>query len=1051
MDYYARGDFQNATIAFQRLLAITEQALGPDHLDVAGSLNNLAQTYVAQGRLTDAEPLLKRALAIREHVLGPDHLDVALTLRNLGILYTNEGRYREAERLLNRSLAIREKALGPDHPDVADSLIMLAALYKEEGRIGSVEPTYKRALAIFQKASPPDQYGVAAVSQDLALFYLAQERFRDAEPLFRRSLAVVEKAVGPDHPDVAKILVSLGDLYRQQGRYREAEPLLKRSLAIREKTFGPDHPEVAASLAGLAQYYQAQGRYADAEPLYKRSLAIRERTLGLDHPDVAATLNDFAGLYELQGRYGDAEGLWKRSLAIQEKLGPDHLDVALSLHNLAQCDEDQGRYADAEALYRRSLAIREKILGVDSPEVALGLNNLGHLYDVQARYAEAEPLLRRALAIREKTLGPDHPDVAASLETLGALLYDRDQYRDAEHLLKRALAMREKVLGPDHPLVARTLTNLGYLDMAQGRYSEALPLLRRGIAISIDRGTRRTDEGKGQQSELRGGRNLFLNYLATADHLVEAGDPRTPELREEAFAALQWAKTSDTAVAIARMAARFAAGNDRLAALVRARQDTVTRLEVDEVMLLAAISKSADQRNPAAEKATRNDIDTLRRRVREFDNELSAKFPAYPELINPRPLGIVETEALLAPDEALVVFAVGENETYVAMVTHDDYALHSVGTAVRDLTDAVGAVRLSLDPTSNSVPPFRAREAYYLYDKLVRWMEPYLAGKNHLMIVPAAFVESVPFAALLTDKPPKEAIGDPADLRAAPWLARRYAISVLPSVSSLRVLRKFAVVSRASKPFLGIGDPLLNTTGDCSNRGDQRLAAARGLKIGSVFHGDTVDIDKLRNLCSLPDTADELRTEASLLHAGPDALMLQGQATVTAVKRADLANRRVISFATHGLVTGDVGNAEPGLVMTPPTKPTQEDDGLLKASEIAKLRLDADMVILSACDTAASDGTLGAEGFSGLAKAFLYSGARSLVVSQWSVVSDATVRLMRGMFEATKAGTGRAAALQEAMIAVLNDGERPEFSHPLFWAPFVVVGEGGVVGKNGAR
>jgi CHAT domain-containing protein len=311
---------------------------------------------------------------------------------------------------------------------------------------------------------------------------------------------------------------------------------------------------------------------------------------------------------------------------------------------------------------------------------------------------------------------------------------------------------------------------------------------------------------------------------------------------------------------------------------------------------------------------------------------------------------------------------------------------------------------------------------------------------------------------LLTGKPSDDTLSEPEALRAAPWFARRYAISVLPSVSSLQALRQFAANSHAPEPFVGIGDPLLknhppagqenqgqeNPRGQV-NRGAAALAPAIDIK--QVFRGGSVDVAKLRDLPSLPETAGELAAEAKLFKAGDNALLLREAATVTAVKRADLASRRVIAFATHGLLAGDVGIAEPGLVMTPPAagKATAKDDGLLKASEIAQLKLNADMVILSACNTAASDGTPGAEGFSGLSKAFIYAGARSLLVSHWEVASISTVALMTAMATHLETeGVGRAEALRRAEIDLMNDRSQPVFAYPLYWAPFVVVGEGGI-------
>ena len=168
--------------------------------------------------------------------------------------------------------------------------------------------------------------------------------------------------------------------------------------------------------------------------------------------------------------------------------------------------------------------------------------------------------------------------------------------------------------------------------------------------------------------------------------------------------------------------------------------------------------------------------------------------------------------------------------------------------------------------------------------------------------------------------------------------------------------------------------------------------------------------------------------------------------TETRVRTMDLSGYRILAFATHGLVSGELkGLAEPALVFTPPETGTEDDDGLLTASEIATLELDADWVILSACNTAAADGTPGAEGLSGMAKAFFYAGARALLVSHWAVNSEAAVAITTGMLDAMANDTsiGRAEALRRSMLAMMDTEGKDYFAHPMFWAPFVVVGEGG--------
>jgi CHAT domain-containing protein len=233
-----------------------------------------------------------------------------------------------------------------------------------------------------------------------------------------------------------------------------------------------------------------------------------------------------------------------------------------------------------------------------------------------------------------------------------------------------------------------------------------------------------------------------------------------------------------------------------------------------------------------------------------------------------------------------------------------------------------------------------------------------------------------------------------------------------------------------------MGDPVLKGPDPADH---QRGAKRRSAAPESFYRNGRADIRAVRELTPLPDTAEELRTIAKALGAPPDAINLREAATETKVKSEPLSEYRIIEFATHALVAGELsGLDEPALVLTPPDVPSDADDGLLTASEIATLKLNADWVVLSACNTAAGGGQ-GAEALSGLARAFFYAGARSLLVSHWSVYSTAATELTTKTFATLAAAPdiGRAEALRRAMLELITQG-RP----PGYWAPFVVVGEG---------
>jgi CHAT domain-containing protein len=455
---------------------------------------------------------------------------------------------------------------------------------------------------------------------------------------------------------------------------------------------------------------------------------------------------------------------------------------------------------------------------------------------------------------------------------------------------------------------------------------------------------------------------------------------------------------------------------------------------------------------------------------------------------------IGEVQAVLRDDEALLMFFDTDDgfkplpeETFVWVVTKGEMRWLRSDLGTEALRREVAALRCGQDDAlwNNSdsadkcaemvkkyrydaniggqfvqVLPFDLQRAYALYRSLFGQVEDLIRDKKQLLLVPSGALTQLPFQVLLT------APATNGEYRAASWLARKHAITVLPAVASLQALRRVGRPSAATKPIIGFGNPLLD--GDqkdsqwgayykqqaalarqkqtCRQEPRQRVAGRRSV-VPMATHNGRPDLDQLRMQAPLPETADELCAVAKDLRPAPDDIVLGARATETTIKRLSaegrLANYRVVHFATHGAVSGEVtGSSEPGLILTPPNEQTEEDDGYLSASEVADLKLDADWVILSACNTAAG-GARGAEALSGLARAFMYAGARALLVSHWAVDSGATVKLITAAVGAMTrdARLGRAEALRRAMLAMIDKG-KPHEAHPAYWAPFVVVGEG---------
>ena len=396
-------------------------------------------------------------------------------------------------------------------------------------------------------------------------------------------------------------------------------------------------------------------------------------------------------------------------------------------------------------------------------------------------------------------------------------------------------------------------------------------------------------------------------------------------------------------------------------------------------------------------------------------------------------------QSLLEPREAALVYLLSGKGSFLWVVRRDRSRQFRLTSEAEEIVDGVRLLRQRLDLTNikhlSDLRSFPLALSHELYKTIIGPAETLLEGVDHLIVVPDAELASLPFGVLVSESI-REDIKDLSDYADVPWLAKRFAFTTLPSVSSLHALRVFAKRSPAPEAFAGFGDPILY--------GEDR--ERRGLSASELFDDNQLaNVEAVRSLPRLPETAQELYAIAKALKAGRNNVYLREAASERRVKSMPLSAYRVIMFSTHGLMSGDFrGVEEPALVLTPPESVSQQDDGLLTASEVAQLDLNADIVVLSACNTAAPDGAGGTEGFSGLARSFFYSGSRALLVSHWSVSSEATVRLMSGMFHrlGRQPELGRAEALRQSMLALMDDPSNPQFAHPAFWAPFVVVGEG---------
>ncbi|MBL8700996.1 MAG: CHAT domain-containing protein [Alphaproteobacteria bacterium] len=895
--------------------------------------------------------------------------------------------------------------------------------------------------------------GAAAQSLDidaiLAELMAAAQQGRHAEalPRAREAVAVAERTLAGDDLRLAEALnfLALGEL--QAGDFAAAEDAGARALAVAERNAGADGAAVMAPLTTLSMIRERQQRWADAEALLERVLVIVERHHRPDDPIVADVLNNLAVMHLRRGRSLEARALLERALAIRDAgPAPAGYAVAATLNNLALLDLDLGHLDFAAERLTRATAVVEAIWGPSHPVLAEMLSNLGFIQFMRERPADSAAAYARALDILRDTVGADHPSHAAVAANLAMLRVEEGRIAEAEDLLRMSLATAARTHGDNHPMLVPPLSQLLRIHRDAGRDDEALAVARRISAIQ--RRNLPTVIGAREPRRRQTYDLAQANYLDHVELLARAiarGDRDRDGLMAEAFDVAQLARQGAAAQATAQMAARFAAGTEAFAHALRARQDLAGQWQRVDELLAFVRSRPAAERDPGFESRMLADRTAIEADLEAIDRDLAEQIPDFPALVTPATLTLPVVRASLRHDEAMLVYLVGERATSLFVVRADAAALVLVPGTMIELDETIRKLRAQLDLGSGrglrrttpvaAARPFDLEAAHGLGRRLLAPALPLLAGVRHLLVVPSGPLERLPFGVLATEPAPRPIVRD-QDYRDVAWLAKRYAISILPAIGMRTVARPDAA-SRAL-PFIGFGDPVLagGADPDASVVGQTAALVARNAPAG---------VDDVRRLPPLPESRTELRSIAAALGAASDAVLLGRDATETRVKTIDLSRYRVIAFATHGLLAGEFkGTAEPALVLTPPASAMPLDDGLLTASEIARLKLDADLVVLSACNTAAPDGVYDTAGLSGLARAFLFAGTRSLLVSHWTVASDAAAELTTRMFAELirDPAIGAAEALRRSEMAMLHDDRHAHFAHPAFWSPFIVVGRG---------
>lgn len=885
------------------------------------------------------------------------------------------------------------------------------------------------APAVAQERSLQEE--MARLEREGATF-MFEGRLVQAADRYEQRYQLMADSFGTDDPRILSVATFVGFLKIQVNQLSDAERYLLLAADGYERSQSAQM--LSSTLRMLGNLYLRQGRTRLADQYIERANRIlREDGNASEEALILARIDEAM----IQFRAENFAGAAARFEAILDGMPSDERNrnatTAIAVYlGLGRAHRQAGNYERAEQAFLSGIAVIDQLV---------------------TRAEQNESMLRQIPGFR----GFAASSRAVGICLLGGMYLDSGDYHQASQRLVECLSWAGASEGSAFTELFLGTTDLLRLQLIESAEPDTLAAT---AVVYLDAISDPRLVEIANQELLN--RSLGFALYADAAWMIDQH-----EYRERAFSALQQSVIGPATDSIAEMAARRAASetSSRLGALAQQRTDLVNEIRAystqQSASFVAPSGPAQQNRQVVAENLVRAETE-----VEQIDAELEREFPDFFALINPQPVSIAQTQDFLEAGEAIVLIVPSEFGTHVVAITSDTHAWHRADMAAESVEDIVRRLRWDLgarvpatqaeidgwqaDYPESGEFPFDRQAAFNLYETLIAPVEGAIGDPSTLYVVTGGSLATLPLSVLVTEAP-QGADYDPQALRDTAWLADRYALASIPSIQSLQLLRR--VENSGGDPitpdFAGFGDPVLQ--GEAQQRGFRNMGSVPSANAilswnQTATRSRMADVTLLSQMTRLPGTATELENLRQALGAPEDSLWLGERATETAVRAADLSNASIIAFATHGLMPEELEIlTEPGLVFTPPAIATEADDGYLSASEVASLHLNADWVILSACNTATGDN---GSGLSELARSFFYAGARNLLASYWPVGDQVASQITVRAFEILRdtPGLSRAQAFQQAMREIRldpsHDTARTSWAHPAFWAPFVLIGSG---------
>ena len=809
---------------------------------------------------------------------------------------------------------------------------------------------------------------------------------------------------------------NLAHLKSISGKDEEARRIFEE--VIKEETDNIHPADKAITRLSLYTLYRKRGDFDEAEKYLYESLSF----LNPENPThIHQYYNNLMHLYSFLSAKGfiheAIEGYLDLIKIIEEKEGSNAVQLIDPLSNLSR------QYSNIKK-YNKALQHQKHILNIlkNNKTYQLGLTvvyaDMGAIHMHLKNFKEAEKYFAKSIQIKKKR--KDYVNAVPIIISMAKVKIELSEYQEAKDLLKEAESINFKYHENDPGNIIGIYTE--YIDLYSKtnkieKYNESLVKLYSTIS----------NYSKGiSSSKFNFPITLYTGRILKFVDLI-TGEENNWYLKSDNFFKSKTDKKIDNAVIELFEIVRGSKINRSVQNVVDRNKDSKIAKEKKKLQNLIIeyekIPKSSS--DPKEKKEIFEKLKLTRKEISEQKEVILSKLNISALSNFSQEILIEDIQKEITNDQVIVSYFFSELWIYIHAITRQDVVLKKISNKDKNIKQLITQIRKTLKIKGmQEIPKFDLSSSKKLYDSILGPVSNILEDKNELIIIPHEELMSLPFEVLI-DQSIDHGYGE-KDYSKVNWLGKKYAISYYPSIYSFYNLQKIKF-KKVKNDFVGLGDPLLVA----------KKNKPKDIDYTELFTRGVANAEEIRNMEELPETAGELQSIAKIFK-GKSKLYLREDFNEKVVKTIDLNNYKIISFATHAVIANEINNiAEPGLILTPPDKPTKLNDGILTVSEVEKLNLQSDIVILSACNTAAKDGSPNAGGLSGLASAFFQAGTKSILVTHWDVETNSAVKLTTGMFDKMQKTNNLSQALHLSKMDILNTEET---SHPLFWAPYVLIG-----------